>query len=62
MSIYKDGKLTNYTIPFTIINPTDDAYGTYTVVVSTQHCGSASAVSRLLQRGQFLCLDLISRG
>ena len=62
LSIYKDGKLTNYTVPFTISNPTDETYGTFTFVVSTQHCGSASMVSRLLQRGQFLWMDLISRG
>ena len=54
MSIYKDGKLTNYTAPFIISNPTDETYGTFTFVVSSEHCGSASMVSRLLQRGQFL--------
>ena len=55
MSVYKDGKLTNYTsAPVVINNPTDDYYGTYTFVVSSENCGSAIAVSRLLQRGQ-LC-------
>ena len=38
----------------TIFNPTDDDFGTYTVVVSTEHCGAAHAVSRILQEGQFL--------
>ena len=55
MYIYKDGNLTNYTsAPVVINNPTDDVYGTYTFVVSSENCGSATAVSRLLQRGQ-LC-------
>ena len=55
MRIYKDGSLTNYTsVPFFINNPTDDVYGTYTFIVSSENCGSATAISRLLQRGQFL--------
>ena len=52
MSIYKDGELTSYTGDFSITNPTDDDYGTYTFVVTSEHCGSASAVTRLLQEGQ----------
>ena len=53
MSIYKDGKLTNYTDSFSITNPTDEDYGTYTFVVSNKYCGSASviSISRLLQEG-----------
>ena len=51
--IYKDGNLTSYTAPFTIVNPTDDDYGTYTFEVSSEHCGTAIAVTTLRQEGQF---------
>ena len=54
ISVYKDRNLTSYTsVPVTIKNPTDDDYGTYTFVASSEYCGSDIAVSRLLQRGQF---------
>ena len=52
--IYKDGNLTSYTAPFTIVNPTDDDYGTYTFEVSSEHCGTAIAVTTLRQEGQFM--------
>ena len=38
-------------VPYTIANPTDDDFGTYTVVVSTEQCGATYAVSRILQEG-----------
>ena len=61
MSIYKDGNLTNYTsAPVVINNPTDDDYGTYTFVVSSENCSPAIAVSRLLQRGQLYNWDGMS--
>ena len=61
MSIYKDGNLTNYTsAPVVINNPTDDVYGTYTFVVSSENCSPAIAVSRLLQRGQLCNWDGMS--
>ena len=53
MSIYKDDNLTSYTGVFSINNPTDDDYGTYTFVVTSEHCGSAIAVTTLRQEGQF---------
>ena len=49
--IYKDGNLTSYTAPFSIVNPTDDDYGTYTFEVSSEHCGSDTAVTTLRQQG-----------
>ena len=52
MSVYKDGELTNYTgQAFTINNPTDEIYGTFTFVVVTEYCGSATVISRILQSG-----------
>ena len=52
--VYKDGELTQYnSTPVVINNPTESDYGTYTFVLSSTHCGSTSAVSRLLQQGQF---------
>ena len=54
MRVYKDGELTSHTgASFTIFNPTDDGdvYGTYTFVVTSENCGSATAVTRFLQEG-----------
>lgn len=52
LSVYKDGELTNYTgQAFTINNPTDEIYGTFTFVVVTEYCGSATVISRILQSG-----------
>ena len=52
VSIYKDGELANYTGPtFTINNPTDEIFGTFTFIVTTEHCGSATAISRILRTG-----------
>ena len=58
--IYKDGQLTQYNRPpVTIYNATDSDYGTYAFVLSTAHCGSDIAVSRILQQGQFLVIEFL---
>ena len=52
MQVYKDGELIpGSTSPYKIVSPTDDDFGTYTFVLSTENCGSASAVSRILCPG-----------
>ena len=62
MQVYKDGEL----IPgagftYTIVSATDDVFGTYTFVLSTEGCGSTIAVSRILRQGQpFTVLGAIS--
>ena len=51
-TVYKDGTMTvGDRVPYTITNPTDNDFGTYTVVVSTEHCSAAHTVSRILQEG-----------
>ena len=50
-AVYKDGTMVVDRVPYLISNPTDDDFGTYTVVVSTEHCDAAHAVSRILQEG-----------
>ena len=50
--IYKDGELILYNSFPTINNPTDSDYGTYAFVLSSAHCGSVMAVSRVLHPGQ----------
>ena len=49
--IYKDGVLINNS-GFTILvmSPSNDVFGTYTFVVSSEGCGSAFAVSRIQGR------------
>ena len=50
MQVYKDDKLIpGGAIPYTIASPTDDDFGTYTFVLSTDTCDSPTAVSRILQ-------------
>ena len=49
-TVYRDGTIVGNSIPLAILNP---EFATYTVVVSTEHCGTASAVSRILQQGQY---------
>ena len=62
MQVYKNGEL----IPgagfrYTIVSATDDDFGTYTFVLSTEGCGSTSAVSRILRQGKpFTVLGAIS--
>ena len=50
-TVYKDGTMVGNRVPHTISNPTDNDFGTYTVVVSSENCGAAHAVSRILQEG-----------
>ena len=53
--VYKDGKLIqNNTNLMLEINPVSDGdFGTYTFALSTKHCGTATAVSRIIRQGQF---------
>ena len=54
MQVFKDGKLINSDgLQVFITLPTNDDFGTYTFVASTEGCGSTSAVSRLIRQGQF---------
>ena len=50
-TVYKNGTMVGNHVPYTITNPTDDDFGTYTVIVSSEDCGAAQAVSRILQGG-----------
>ena len=51
-TVHKDGTtIVGNSVPHIITSPTNDDFGTYTVVVSTEHCGVAHAVSRILQEG-----------
>ena len=54
MEIFKDGELISNSLELTILPPSDDDFGTYTFALSTEGCGSTSAVSRIIRRGQFL--------
>ena len=53
MQVFKDGVLISSRFPLTIIQPTDDDFGTYTFVLTTECCGSTQAVSRIIRQGQF---------
>ena len=46
-TVYKDGTMVGDDVPYIITNPTDDDFGTYTVVVLTKDCGADYAVSRI---------------
>ena len=50
-TVYKDGTMTGDRVPHLIVNPTDDDFGTYTVMVSSEYCGAAHAVSRIRPKG-----------
>ena len=50
-AVYKDGTLVGDRVPHLISNPTGDDFSTYTVRVSTENCGVAQEVSRILQEG-----------
>lgn len=52
--VYRDDVLIANNFALTFTNPGDNAYGTYTFVVSVVDCGSARAVSRVLRQGQCL--------
>ena len=45
-TVYKNDMIVGTSVPHRITNP---EFATYTVVVSTEHCGAAYAVSRILQ-------------
>ena len=51
--VFKDRMLISNSFPLTIISPTDDDFGTYTFALTTDHCGSTQAVSRIIRQGQF---------
>ena len=48
--IFKDGVLISNSFSL-YISPNDNNFDTYTFVVSTERCGYASAVSRILHQG-----------
>ena len=48
---FKDGVYSN-SFPLTISSPSNDDFGTYTFSLSTEFCGIATAVSRILHQGQ----------
>ena len=56
MEIYKDGELISNSLSQGFTPPTDDNFGTYTFALSTEKCGTAIAVSRILRQGQFTFL------
>ncbi len=50
--IYKDGELIGGTgFTFTMLPPSDDDFGTYTFALSTEKCGTTTAVSRIIRQG-----------
>ena len=51
-AVFKDGVLISNSFPIIIIPPSDDDFGTYTFSLSTEFCGTATAVSRILRQGQ----------
>ena len=52
--IFKDGELIGgYDFTVSMIRPSDDDFGTYTFALSTEKCGSTTAVSRIIRPGQF---------
>ena len=51
-AVFKDGVLIGNSFPLTILSPSDDDFGTYTFSLSTEFCGIATAVSRILRLGQ----------
>ena len=53
--IYKDGVLIQNGTYLSLLDtsPSDDNFGTYTFALSTEKCGSTTAVSRILRQGQF---------
>ena len=50
--VFKDGELiSNGSFSLTLAPPNEDSFGTYAFVLSTEGCGSAIAVSRILRQG-----------
>lgn len=51
LTVYRDAEsVVGTTSPF-LIQPPNGEFGTYTFVLSTEHCGSTSAVTRILEEG-----------
>ena len=51
--IYKDGELLRgYGFTVSMLPPSDDDFGTYTFALSTEKCGTTTAVS-IIRQGQF---------
>ena len=51
--IFKDGVRIRDGFSLIISPASDDDFGTYTFGLSTECCGSAMAVSRIIRQGQF---------
>lgn len=53
--IYKDGALIQNGTSLSLLDtsPSDDSFGTYTFALSTEKCGTTTAVSRIIRQGQF---------
>ena len=61
MEVYKDGVLIpGAGFPYVITGANDDAFGTYTFVLSTERCGMATEVTRILRQGQLFELNIFS--
>ena len=62
-TFYKDGSviMSSSSTSLIISNPTDDNFGIYTVIVSSESCGAAYAISRICQSGKlFKCMGFLS--
>ena len=61
MEVYKDGELIpGAGFPYTIAGADRSALGTYTFVLSTEFCGSDTAVINVLRQGQLFKLNIFS--
>ena len=51
--VYKDGELIQYgtSLSLLITPASDDNFGTYTFALSTEKCGTDTAVSRIIRQG-----------
>ena len=51
--VYKDGELIQHgtSLSVLITSVSDDDFGTYTFALSTEKCGTATAVSRIIRQG-----------
>ena len=51
--VYKDGELlqNGTSLSLLISSASDDNFGTYTFALSTEKCGTATAVSRIIRQG-----------
>ena len=61
MEVYKDGVLIpGAGFPYTITGADRDVFGTYTFVLSTESCGTDTAVINVLRQGQLFELIIFS--